>query len=224
MRISNQFVVRGRVRERLIRTVGLIVVGLVVAACGSATSAPNVAPVTPKPTPVITPNPHLAAPASADVVFNLLARAGMPISGNNASAGRDPVKSISATYDGWPMRLSEYRSAASLAKARPWKAGDRPGKGESPVAIIGLNILIEWGPATAARPPALGAAQVKAMNELLKVIDPYIGPLVVRTTTKLNVPVATPAPTPKPSPSARASAVSSNGPSAAPSKKPEASP
>lgn len=222
MRISNQSSDRGRVPGHLSRSASLIVVGLFVVACGSA--PPTVAPVTPKPTPVITPNPHLTAPASADAVFTAIARAGLPISGNNATAGRDPVKSISATFGGWPMRLSEYRSAASLAKAKPWTAGDRPGKRESPVAMIGLNILIEWGPSTGARPPALSAAQVEAMNEFLKVIDPYIGPLVVRTTTKLTVPVATPAPTPTPSASATASAVSSNAPVAKPSTKPKATP
>jgi hypothetical protein len=84
------------------------------------------------------------------------------------------------------------------------------------VAIAGLNILIEWGTATGAVPAALDEAQVNAMNELLQVIHPYIGPLRVRTTTKLAVPVATQAPTPKPSASA--------GTSATPSKKPKASP
>ena len=228
MRISNQSADRGRLRGRsralLDRSACLIAVGLFVAACASANSAPTATPVPPRPTPVITPNPHLVAPASAEVVFNVLARAGMPISGNNATAGKDPVKSISATYDGWPMRLSEYRSAASLAKAKPWKASDRPGKGESPVAMIGLNILIEWGPTTGSRPPRLGVAQIQAMNELLKVMDPYIGPLTVRTTTQLAVPVATPPPTPRPSAPASASAAPSKGPGASPSGKPKASP
>jgi len=224
MRTSNQSADRGRIRGHLSLTASLIVVGLFVAACGSANSAPTATPVTPMPTPLVTPNPHLAAPASADVVFNVLARAGLPISGNNASAGTDPVKSISATYDGWPMRLSEYRSVESLAKARPWNAGDGPGKGETPVAMKGLNILIEWGPSTAARPPRLGVAQVKAMNELIKVIDPYIGPLIVRTTTDLAVPVATPGPSPSPFASARTSAAPTAEPGASPSRKPKASP
>ena len=224
MRISNQSADRGRLRAHLNRTACLIAVGLFVVACGTATSAPTIAPVTPRPTPVITPNPHLAAPASADDVFNVLAGAGLPISGNNATAAKDPVKSISATYDGWPMRLSEYRSATSLGKARPWKAGDRPGKGEPSVAMIGMNILIEWGPPTSARPPRLGVAQVMAMNELLKVIDPYIGPLIVRTTTDLAVPVATPAATPRSSASAMTSPAPSKEPGASPSRKPKASP
>lgn len=188
--------------------------GLVVAACGSPPASPP--PATPVPTPLATPNPQMTDPASADALFTAMVSAGMPISANNAVAGKDPVKQINATYLDRPMRISEYKSAASLAKARPWKAGVPPGKKEPPVAIIGLNILIEWGTATAAVPAALDEAQVKAMNELLQVVNPYIGPLRVRTTTSLTVPVATPAPTPKASPSAHASA--------APSKKPKASP
>lgn len=214
MRTSNQSVTRVNVRGPRSLAASLIVVGLFVAACGSA--PPSVAPVTPKPTAVITPNPHLVDPASVDTVFTAIARAGMPISGNNAAAGTDPVKTINATFRDWPMLISEYKSAESLAKARPWKERDPPGQGESPVAIIGLNILVEWGPTTGVRPPALDEAQIRAMNEFLKVIDPYVGPLTVRTTTELRVPVATPLPTDASSPSATASA--------APSKKPKASP
>lgn len=214
MRISNQSATRVHVRGPRSLAASLIVVGLFVAACGSA--PPSVAPVTPKPTPVITPNPHLVDPASADTVFTAIARAGMPINGNNAGAGMDPVKTINATFRDWPMLISEYKSAESLAQAKPWKERDPPGQGESPVAIIGLNILVEWGPTTGVRPPSLDEAQIRAMNEFLKVIDPYIGPLQVRTTTELRVPVVTPALTPVPSPSDKSSA--------APSKKPSASP
>ena len=224
MRISNQSADRRRIRAHLNGPASLIVVGLFVVACGSANSAPSTPPVTPKPTPVITPNPQLTDPASVDAVFKAIARAGLPLSANNGAAGTDPVKQINATYRDWPMLISEYRSSVSLAKARAWIPGDPPGQGESPVAMIGLNILIEWGPTTGNRPPRLGVAQVKAMNEFLKVIDPYIGPLVVRTTTNLAVPVATPAPTLKPSASAKASAAPSKGPGASPSGKPKASP
>lgn len=218
MRTSNQSVTRVNVRGPRSLAASLIVVGLFVAACGSA--PPSVAPVTPKPTAVITPNPHLVDPASVDTVFTAIARAGMPISGNNAAAGTDPVKTINATFRDWPMLISEYKSAESLAKARHWKERDPPGQGESPVAIIGLNILVEWGPTTGVRPPALDEVQVRAMNEFLKVIDPYVGPLIVRTTTELRVPVASQPSTLKPSSPSSPSATAS----ATPSKKPKASP
>lgn len=216
MRTSNQFAhQRRRLRSRSLAA-GLIAMGLFVAGCG--TPAPSVEPATPKPTPVITPNPQMTDPASAEALFTAIARMKLPITANNAAAGNDPVKTINATYHDWPMLISEYKSAATLAKLKAWKPGDPPLQGEAPVAIKGLNILIEWGPSTAAKPPVLDAAQVKIMDEFLKAIDPYIGPLTVRTTTELAVPIATPAPTPKASPSASA------GASAAPSKQPKPSP
>ncbi len=93
----------------------------------------------------------------------------------------------------------------------------KPGQGESAIAIKGLNILIEWGPSTGAKPPVLDATQIGIMNDFLEAIAPYIGPLTVRTTTELVVPVATPGPSAQTSPSAPAA-------SAAPSKKPKPSP
>lgn len=126
------------------------------------------------------------------------------------------MKQLNATYRGWPMRISEYRSAASLIKAEPWTTGEKPTAGASPVAIAGLNILIEWGPTGGAKAPTLDAEQVKAMNEFLRVVEPYIGPLRVRTTTPLSVPNAAPSLTPEPS--------ASTGASAKPSKKPTAAP
>jgi hypothetical protein len=189
--------------------------GLLVAACGPS-QPPSAAVVTASPTPLVTPNPHLTDPASAEVVFTAIARAGLPISANNAAAGTDPVKQINATYRDWPMLISEYRSKVTLGNAKPWKPGDLPGQGEPPVAIRGLNILIEWGPKTGPRPPKLDAGQVTAMNAFVKLVDIYLGPLTVRTSTELVVP----APPPTAVPTSSASA----GASAAPSKKPKASP
>lgn len=214
MRTSNPSVIRMSARGPQSLVVGLIAVWLVAAACGSA--PPSVAPVTPQPTPLITPDPHLVAPVDADAVFRAIVGAGLPIFGNNAAAGRDPVKTINATYRGWPMQISQYRSGQSLAHAKPWNDQDRPGRGEPPVAIIGLNILVEWGPTTHGRPRALDEAQILAMNEFLQMLDPYVGPLVVRTTSQLRVPVATPTATPDPPVSTPASAVPSKPPTASP--------
>lgn len=216
MRTSNQSAFRGPPLRARGLAIGLTVLGLFVAACGSP--PPSVVPVTPRPTPLVTPNPQMTEPATADAVFTAIARAKLPIIANNAASGVDPIAQINATYHDWPMLISEYKSSATLAKAKPWVPGDPPKRGEAPVSIIGLNILIEWGPTTGAKPPVLDEAQVKAMNEFLAVIAKSIGPITVRTSTPLVVPVATPAPTPKvsPSPSAKASAV--------PSKKPKPSP
>ncbi len=179
-----------------------MVLGLFVVACGSA--PPSVVPATPTPTPRITPNPHMTDPASADAVFTAIARAKLPITANNAASGSDPVKKINATFFEWPMIISEYRSAASLAEARPWTPGEPPAQGESPVAIAGINILIEWGPKTVPT-PGLTPAQVRAMNDFLAILDTYVGPLSVRTTTVLRIPAtasAKPSGKPSPKPSA----------------------
>lgn len=215
MRTSNQSAFRLPWLRSHGVALSLIVVGLFAAACQDGATA-STAPPTPKPTPVVTPNPQMTDPASAAAVFTAIARAKLPIVANNAAAGKDPVNQINATYHDWPLLISEYKSAASLAKAKPWTPGDPPERGEAPVAIIGLNILIEWGPTTGARPPILDANQVLVMNEFLNMIGPYIGPLTARSSSALDVPGPTAAPSLKATPSAEASA--------APSKKPKASP
>lgn len=220
MRTSNPFAARGHRRGLRSRAAGLIVMGLFVVACGSA--PPSVVPVTPSPTPLVTPNPHLSDPASADAVFTAIARARLPISANNAAAGSDPVKQINATFFEWPLIISEYTSAASLAKHQTWVPDEPPGRGEAPVSIAGINVLLEWGPQTGAKPQGLSPAQVEAMNGLLEVVDRYLGPLTVRSTTFLQVPAASASP--KPSASAPASGKPSAKPSAKPSKKPSAAP
>jgi hypothetical protein len=64
------------------------------------------------------------------------------------------------------------------------------------------------------------------MNAILLVLDRYIGPLQVRSTTLLQVPEssASPGPSASPSASAKASAKPSGKPSAKPSRKPSAAP
>jgi hypothetical protein len=220
MRTSNPFAARGHRRGSRSRAAGLVVLGLFVAACGSP--PPSVVPATPTPTPSPTPNPHLTDPASADVVFTAIAKARLPISANNAASGSDPVKTINATFFDWPLTISEYRSAASLDKAIQWTPGEPPLSGEAPVAIRGINILIEWGPTTGTTPPSLTPPQVEAMDAFLSVVDVYIGPLSVRTTTFLQVPG--PPPSARPSASATASGKPSAKPSAKPSSKASAAP
>jgi len=212
MRTSNPFAARGHRRGLRSRVAGLLVLGLIVAACGSAPAA-SVAPPSPTSRPTPTPNVHLSDPASAETVFTAIARAKLPIAANNAAAGTDPVKQINATYFEWPMIISEYRSAASLAEKVTWVPGEPPTKGEAAVAISGINVLIEWGPKTGT-PQGLSPAQVEAMNEFLATLDPYLGPLAVRTTTSLRVPGSTASPSPS----------ASVGASGKPSAKPSAAP
>lgn len=219
MRTSNPFAARGHRRGSRSRVAGLIAVGLFVASCGS--TPPSTSPsVASSPTPSPTPNPHLTDPASADAIFTVLAKARLPISANNAAAGSDPVKQINATYFEWPMLISEYRSAASLAKQQTWLPGDPPARGDAPVTIEGINILVEWGPTTGSAPQGLSPAQVEVMNDFLVVLDRYLGPLTVRSTTFLQVPTSSVAPSP--SASAKSSGKPSAKPSAKPTKKPSA--
>ncbi len=108
----------------------LVSLATVLAACGEP--PPSVAP-TVRPTPVVTPDPHLGDPTTADDVYLGLGRAGLRITANNASAGDDGdlVKRINATYLGWPLAVSEYRTSLALADATDWtgRRAAGPGRG-----------------------------------------------------------------------------------------------
>jgi hypothetical protein len=124
----------------------------------------------------------------------------MTIVANTAGSdiGGEPVRWINATFDGWPLIISEFTSAKGLAKARPWKKGAKPGQGEPPVAIRGLNILIEWGPTTGAKPPKPDDVQQIVIAQMIAALDPLFYPLQVRSSVPIVVPVHTPVPTPSP--------------------------
>lgn len=169
---------------------------VVLAACGQAQATP---PPTPRPTPVITPDPHLPDPTTADDVFLALATAGLRVTANNAASGQgDLVKRINATYLGWPLVVSQYTSSDALATATSWDSGDVPGQEEAPVQIAGLNILVEWGPTTGARPKAPTGPQLDGLRDLAGTLEVLLAPLRARSV----VPVpgaATPDPTSRPS-------------------------
>ena len=112
----------------------MLVASTLLAACGEAPASK--APATPRPTPVVTPDPHLDDPATADQVFLGLVKAGLRMTANNADAGGagdDLVKRINATYLGWPLSVSEYRTAKALAEATDWSKADDLGQGDPPV-------------------------------------------------------------------------------------------
>ena len=98
---------------------------LLFAACGSspATAIPTVTPAPPTPTP----NPHLTDPASVDVVYNALQKAGLQITANSADAGSgDMVKRLDLTYDAWPLVLTEYTSAKTLLSGSGFNPKAKP--------------------------------------------------------------------------------------------------
>lgn len=194
-------------RPRVVVPVTLALLAALAAAC---TNAPASLPPTAAPTPVVTPNPHLSDPASAQDVFNGLGREGLRITTNTAAVGADGsavVTRINATYQGWPLEVIQYRSSTDLATAADWKAGEAPGRGEVPVALAGSNILIRWGPrASGVKPPKPDDRQAAALEALVVAVDRLLSPLKVRTIEPVQV--------------ASAPAAGESGPSATPGATP----
>ncbi len=166
------------------------------AACGGAASpAPSPAP---SPTPTPTPNPHLSEPASVDAVFTYLTGiGGLRIVANTASVGVNgvPSKVIDATYAGWPLTLSQFASHAQLVAATKFNPKDRTQVGDAPYSIVGLNILVEYGPRsgrTGVTPP--DHAYVTSAIALATVLDQLLGPLAQRSVQPIALPTQPPAP------------------------------
>jgi len=182
------------VRGRLLATI--VVIGLLETACGATTPTPAPTAATASTAaPVVTPDPHLTSTASLESVYKGLQSAGLALVANTAGSGRagkEPLHDLSATYEGWPLIISEYSSAKALAKAKKWKAGKKPGQGEPPIAIKGQNILVEWGPTTGKRPPKPDARQKTALAALIAALDPLLYPLKVRSNVTVELPVHTP--------------------------------
>lgn len=164
-------------RARFVHVVVSLAVAALVGACGSNAASPS---PTPRPTPVVTPDPHLTEPASVDTVYVELQRAGLDITPNTASSGPggEPVKRISATFEGWPLILSQFTSSAAL-RASGFDPARAVRQGDPPITLAGLNILVEFGPTTSntALPEPPDSARRAAALELVRVLDPLLGPL-----------------------------------------------
>jgi hypothetical protein len=175
-------------RLRVVLPVTIVLAGILATAC----STPPVAPSpTPAPTPLVTPNPHLADPATAQDVFNGLGREGLRITPNTANAGSDGgavVTRINGTYLGWPLLVTQFRTAADLAKAAKWEAGEAPGRGEPPVALAGYNILVSWGPSElGSKPPTPDGRKAAALEALVRALERLLSPLRTRTIVPVQV-------------------------------------
>ena len=173
----------------------LVFVSLIVAACASAPPPP---PPTSTFVPAagLTPIPHLTEPATAAAVFTALGRAGVRVAASNAGAssdGREPLKRLNASLAGWPLTISEFRSGASLRAATGWQAGAEAATGQAPVALVGLNVLVEWGPRITDRPTAPTAAQLAAITALATALEQLIGPLESQSIAAILVPGGSPA-------------------------------
>jgi hypothetical protein len=175
-----------------------------VAACGGS---PASAPPSVAPTPRVTPNPHLPSPATAQEVFSGLGKYGLRITANTATLGTedgDVVRKVYATYLGWPLDVTEYRDETALTKWVPWKDGDPPGKGEPPIALAGMNILITWGPTKSGAKPGskLSERHADALEDLLSAANVLLSPLKARTSVPVRIGATAavePAPSPAPS-------------------------
>jgi hypothetical protein len=189
----------------------LVTVALALGAC--ANPPPSAAPPTARPTPVITPDPHLTEPATADEVFTAIRDGDLPLSVNNATAG-DPaspiVKRINADIGNWPLVISEFRTRAALRETTGWDAAAPPQQGDPPYAFVGLNVLIQFGPVTGPlqTPDARRQEQARILVSLL---DPLLWPIeqrsVIRIVTK-TVPPASGGPAESAATSTAASAAS----------------
>jgi hypothetical protein len=214
MRHSNHLARENGQRDRaprlpgaVLSLVGLVLLVLIVAGCGpAAASSPS---PTPLPTPAVTPDPHLAAPVTADQILNALSAGHLTVYANNATGGPSPiVKRINADLNGWPLRITAYTTAASSRQAKPWKAGTPPGRGEAPYTLAALNLVIEYGPRVAGVAPAADDTAHKAVAaSIVAILDPLLWPLEQHSVA--TIPARTASPT---------------GPSPAASKPPKAAP
>jgi hypothetical protein len=193
--------------NRGLHAVTALVAIVLVGGCGSGTATP---PPSAPATPLVTPDPHLTAPAHVDDVFRLVGAAGLKIIPNNATETKgDPVKRITATYNDWPLVLTEFSSAAALRNVGKFDTSERPKRGEAPYIVAGLNILIEYGPRNTNDPAPVpaDAAHQQALMALIAALHPLLGPLTQRSVQTIAMPA--PASTPAASPaSAQASPAS----------------
>jgi len=175
---------------------------------GSATPSPAAGP-TASPVPVVTPDPHLTDPADLDTIFAELSRAGIKITPINAVAATEPIRRINATYLDWPLIMSEFSSGPALIATRRFVPGKAPTRGDAAITIVGLNIMLEYGPkvTNSVTPEVPEAKYREAAEALVRALDPLLGPLAQRSVEPLLLPTASPPPSPSGSP----------GPSPAPS-------
>ena len=187
-----------RTSNRGLRACTALVAVVLVTGCGGGPSSSG---GDASPTPVVTPDPHLAAPAHVDDVFRLVGAAGLKIIPNTASESTkgDPIKRITATYADWPLVLTEFSSATALRSVGKFDPAQPPKRGEAPYILAGLNVMVEYGPRDTndVTPVAADAAQQKALTALVAALDRLLGPLSQRSVQTIALPQpATPSPAP----------------------------
>jgi hypothetical protein len=92
--------------------------------------------------------------------------------------------------------MRRISAGPALTKAVAWADGDEPGKGEPPITLAGVNILITWGPVRSGHMPTKpNARQTSALSQLVAAADVLLSPLRTRTNVPVDVAVvASPSP------------------------------
>jgi hypothetical protein len=182
---------RGWKRSGVLRTAATLVVVVLVVGCG-AEAAPSPTP-TPDRRPTPTPDPHLTEPVAVDDIFRALTAAGLRVVPNNAGSdpSGEPVKRINATLEGWPLILAGYSSSAALLASTGFTNGAPPAAGEPPYTLVGLNILVGYGPSRTAETPGRAEERFKtAAERIVEVLDPLLGPLGQSSSDPVAIPSA----------------------------------
>jgi hypothetical protein len=170
----------------------------VIVGCGPSAAAS--ASPTPLPTPVITPDPHLKAPVTADQIWTVIAAAHMRLTANNATILEGTiVKRINADLEGWTLRITAYTNAAAMQKAKTWDTGKAPGVGEAPYTFAAMNVVVEYGPTSRASAPLPPDPEHQTTAAtLVGLLDPLLWPIEQHSV--MAIPARTnPPPTPAPS-------------------------
>ena len=181
----------------------VLLASFVVVACGGQ-AAPSEAPSA-VPTPVVTPDPHLSDPVTANQIYLVLAAAKLGMTCPTASLGEGQdgvVKQINCNVAGWPLRIVQYQSTAVLDKNLIWGDSTPIGK-EPPYWWAALNVAVSYGPISDRAPSEPDSTRAQMAAQIVGILDPLLWPLrqhsVELIPARTPEPVATPTPTPVPS-------------------------
>ena len=195
-----------------------LVTAVAVVACGSqAAPSASSAPVA---TPVVTPDPHLSEPVTANQIYGVLAAAKLGMTCPTASLGDGQpgiVKEINCNVAGWPLRIVQYQSGAALDRNLDWDPGT-PAGNEPPYWWSALNVAVSFGPISARAPSEPDAPRAAMAAQIVGILDPLLWPLRQHSVELI------PARTPEPPPTAAPTAAPTKAPSKAPAKTPKPKP
>jgi len=219
MRHSNQ---QARGRRLPLPAAGVVaLLAAVAVACGGQ-AAPSEAPSA-QPTPVVTPDPHLSEPVTANQIYGILAAAKLGMTCPTANLGDGQpgvVKQINCSVAGWPLRITQYQSGAILSHDLVWNSAT-PGGNEPPYWWSALNVAISFGPISARAPGQPDSARQAMATQIVGLLDPLLWP--IRQHSVMSVPARTPEPAATVAPTAAPTKAAATKPPAKPAKTPKPS-